>query len=121
VLAREILADLARRFGVTAPRLDRQALARLRAHSWPGNVRELRNVLERSLLLHHEGKFEVDLPRPPRPAPQSFEQAARQSIEAALFMSGGRIYGEAGAAALLGLKPTTLASKMKRLGLRPRR
>jgi transcriptional regulator with GAF, ATPase, and Fis domain len=116
-LARQILGDLARRFGVAEPALDRRALTRLRSHSWPGNVRELRNVLERSLLLQREGSFDVDLPSSPRAPAQSFEQSARQSIEAALLASGGRIYGNGGAAALLGLKPTTLASKMKRLGV----
>ncbi len=120
-LARQILSDLARRFGEPEPALDRRALARLGGYAWPGNVRELRNVLERSLLLRGQGTFEIDLPSLPRPTAHSFEQAARQSIEAALAASGGRVYGAGGAAALLGLKPTTLASKMKRLGVESRR
>jgi transcriptional regulator with GAF, ATPase, and Fis domain len=117
-LARHILAALARSFGQPMPRLDRPSLERLRAYSWPGNVRELENVLERSLILSKEGALVVDLPRPPaRVSPIRFDDAARKCIADALAASGGRIYGPAGAAAILGLKPTTLVSKMERLGL----
>jgi transcriptional regulator with GAF, ATPase, and Fis domain len=115
VLARRILGELA---GERAPRLDRRTIARLRAYTWPGNVRELRNVLERGLLLMEGGELRVDLPLERRADVTSFADTSRRCIEGALVASRGRIYGASGAAALLGLKPTTLASKMKRLGVR---
>jgi transcriptional regulator with GAF, ATPase, and Fis domain len=119
-LAREILARLSQRFGERPPALDVRTVKRLQAHAWPGNVRELENVIERSLILSRGGSLQVDLPAVARStaAPMRFEDAARRAIEDAIAASGGRIYGPSGAAAILGLKPTTLASKMKRLRIR---
>jgi formate hydrogenlyase transcriptional activator len=117
-LARQILGELSRAFGEEPRRLDLMTLKRLKSYDWPGNVRELENVLERSLILSRGGPLEVSLPssRTTRP-PVRFEDAARRCIADALATSGGRIYGPNGAAAILGLKPTTLVSKMQRLQL----
>jgi transcriptional regulator with GAF, ATPase, and Fis domain len=115
-LARHILDELSRAFGEPPPTLDRKAVTRLKAYAWPGNVRELENVLERSLILSRGGPLQIDLPSPPTTrSPVRFEEAARRCIADALAASGGRIYGPKGAAAILGLKPTTLVSKMQRL------
>lgn len=128
-LSARILERLAARMGRPRPRLKRAQLAQLRAYRWPGNVRELENVLERSLLLSPEGAaIELDLPRSRAggrvstrgSTDGSFDEGSRQCISDALVASGGRIYGSNGAAALLGLKPTTLVSKMERLGMRRR-
>jgi transcriptional regulator with GAF, ATPase, and Fis domain len=115
-LARQILDELSRAMGEEPPTLDRKTLTRLKAYAWPGNVRELENVFERSLILSRGGPLQVDLPslRVSR-SPVPFEHAARRCIEDALEAAGGRIYGPKGAAAILGLKPTTLVSKMERL------
>jgi transcriptional regulator of acetoin/glycerol metabolism len=91
-------------------------LARLEAHDWPGNVRELANVLETALIL---GDGALVLPegftrRAERPR---FESAIRETIERALRATRGKLYGPGGAAALLGLEPSTLQSKMKKLGI----
>jgi transcriptional regulator with GAF, ATPase, and Fis domain len=118
-LARHILGRLSQAFGEPPPALDRKTLKRLLSYAWPGNVRELENVLERSLILSRGGPLQVDLPSAPViRAPQRFEEAARRAIADAIAASGGRIYGPEGAAAILGLKPTTLVSKMQRLGVR---
>jgi transcriptional regulator with GAF, ATPase, and Fis domain len=115
-LARHILGELSRAFGEPQPTLERKALARLRANGWPGNVRELENVLERSLILSRGGPLQINLPSTPTTrSPVRFEDAARRCIADALAASGGRIYGREGAAAILGLKPTTLVSKMQKL------
>lgn len=106
-------------------------MRRLSAYDWPGNVRELQNVMERGIILARGGRVMIDLPHAERPAPARStpdrqpdletepERRARMkaSILAALEAAGGRVSGPGGAAERLGLKPTTLASRMKTLGL----
>jgi transcriptional regulator with GAF, ATPase, and Fis domain len=121
-LVRHILGELSRAFGEEPPALDTKTLKRLKAYAWPGNVRELENVLERSVILSRGGPLEVALPASPvMRSPVRFEDAARRCIADALATSGGRIYGPTGAAAILGLKPTTLVSKMQRLHVASKR
>src|SRR5262249_27682821 len=130
LLAEVLLEKLSHRHGRPPPRLTPELLRSLARHSWPGNVRELENLLERALILT---PAQEPLILPPdfmvqgRPAlretetieeaPTRYDQAVRQCIERALLACRGQIYGEAGAAALLGLKPTTLQSKMRKLGI----
>jgi transcriptional regulator with GAF, ATPase, and Fis domain len=120
---------------VPRPRLPRTTAEQLQDYDWPGNVRELQNVVERAVILSRGGplRFESLLseaaPEPrDRPrggaAPRTevdLKRAAREAIESALQEAGGRIYGPGGAAERLGLKPTTLASRIKTLGLQARR
>jgi transcriptional regulator with GAF, ATPase, and Fis domain len=113
----------------------------LQDYQWPGNVRELQNVLERAVILARFGQVtpaELALDEvsacahppsaeeaPARSAPTSepvnrvvsFSEAERRAIRRALETTGWRISGSGGAAELLGLKPTTLHAKMKRLGV----
>ncbi|NWJ42509.1 MAG: sigma 54-interacting transcriptional regulator [Geothrix sp.] len=91
---------------------------------WPGNIRELQNLVERSVILSpgpdlHVPMSEMVLPAESSPmtTAQTFEDLERQGILEALKASGGAVGGPDGAAARLGLKRTTLHSKMKRLGL----
>jgi len=120
------------------PRLGPGVVERLVAYHWPGNVRELQNVVERGVILTSGTLLDASLfPLPERTAPQScdnpearppqiakpgsnlirFTDAERQAIVRALELSGWRISGQAGAAEILGLKPTTLHAKMKKLGI----
>ncbi|MEW6256335.1 MAG: sigma 54-interacting transcriptional regulator [Pseudomonadota bacterium] len=106
-------------------------MRRLTAYDWPGNVRELQNVMERGIILARNGRVLIDLPTMDRPPPPPAalaippgleteeERRARlkASILAALAASGGKVSGPGGAAEQLGLKPTTLASRMKTLGI----
>ena len=127
-LALALLSELGRRTGKTARRLTPEALKRLVAHDWPGNVRELANVLERALLLApgpELGPEVIDLPGRRRREARYREgefptlaEATRQHIGRVLQTTRGRIYGPGGAAEILGLRPSTLQSKMKKLGLR---
>ena len=118
-LVTALVQELSATLATPAPALTRAVLARLAAHSWPGNVRELRNVLETALILG--GGDTLALPadfaaaRPPRA--ESFESAARTAIEDALRACRGKLYGPGGAAERLGLKPGTLQSKMRKLGI----
>jgi transcriptional regulator with GAF, ATPase, and Fis domain len=134
-LAQLFLQQSARKLGVPPPRLSPAQLKDLQAYDWPGNVRELQNVIERASIRSRNGHLDLGLrPAPktsarpagkteeaPRPVPASFgdlKQQERAFILEALEKTGGKIYGADGAAALLGLKPTTLSSKIHRMGLK---
>jgi PAS domain S-box-containing protein len=98
----------------------------LMRYDWPGNVRELRNVLERALILADGPVLTVDLPDSAGPSPAvrpdeaagELQDVERQHIFRVLAQTGWRIRGRHAAADVLGLKPTTLEARMKRLGIR---
>lgn len=119
------------------PRLTKAHILQLQQYDWPGNVRELRNVVERGVIASRGGELRLDLSgdladetpeayasrRPPVPSGEILPDAElkrleRQNILAALEQSRWKIYGPGGAAELLGVRPTTLASRIKRLRLR---
>jgi len=108
----------------------------LEQYDWPGNVRELAHVIERAVILTDGRQLRFDQaltlarPRPARGGsalvpsnPSSLLTDAdvrsleRENIQRAIARAGGKIYGRDGAAGLLGLKPTTLAYRMKALGI----
>jgi formate hydrogenlyase transcriptional activator len=98
------------------------SMAALLAYPWPGNVRELRNVIERAMILTRGPTLQIKLGQPTlRPqntnAQGTLEEAEREHILQALQRCGWRIRGSNAAAELLGIKPTTLESRMKKLGL----
>jgi len=119
------------------PRLTRAAVAKLQNYGWPGNVRELRNVIERAVILARGGPLQFDLPvtdsaPPPASSTQNssakaglqyfteaeMERRERENLVAVLETAGWKIKGADGAAELLGVKPTTLLSRMKKMGLK---
>jgi len=106
--------------------LGAEVLGRLCAYAWPGNVRELQNVIERAVILSPEGRFELGeiMAPPPGAGPKlegrSLEDVERQHILAVLEETGWRVSGDRGAAKILGLKRTTLESRMARLGIQRR-
>jgi transcriptional regulator with GAF, ATPase, and Fis domain len=133
-----LLQDLGRRMGRHGYTLSREGIAKLTAYHWPGNLRELANVLERAIILARErrlGPEALDLPQhnntntipsaestttaviPSPTAVQTLETLERAHIRRVLALTNGRIYGKAGAADLLGLKPSTLQSRMKKLDI----
>jgi formate hydrogenlyase transcriptional activator len=122
-LTRHLVERHARRMNRKPPIVGDDTLATLRAYPWPGNVRELENFLERALILSPPGELLLpELParrgHPPAvPPAASFDEGVRQLLQRALDAAGGKIYGAGGAAALLGLKPTTLQGKLRRHGL----
>jgi formate hydrogenlyase transcriptional activator len=125
-LVSSLVDQLSRKLGFPPPPVTRAVLAKLDAHDWPGNVRELMNVLEAALILG--GGRSLELPeelasraRPKRKDESGrprFESAIREAIEQSLRATRGKIYGSDGAASRLGLKPGTLQSKMRKLGIR---
>ncbi len=131
-IAGGVLESLAHRTGRGPWRLSKDAFERLCAHAWPGNVRELVNVLERAVILQPSGEIRPEhimvAPGAPAAAPTPahrteslppFDAMQREYFERALHQTGGKIYGTDGAAALVGMKPTTLQSRLKKLGLDP--
>ncbi len=128
-----LLEEQARRTGRRGMKVTPEGLARLAAYDWPGNIRELANALERATILSRKpelGAEAFDLPirvsgmkasveAPPlvEGAVPTLEEVQRQHILRVLTLTQGRIYGPGGAAALLGLKPSTLQSRMKKLGI----
>ena len=105
----------------------RPDMEKLQRYDWPGNVRELRNVVERAMILCNGPRLRIGPPAESLSGDGedqtvlSMDEVQRRHILKALEAAGGRIRGAGGAAELLGLKPTTLRSRMQRLGLDPRR
>ena len=109
--------------------IDKKTLELLRHYDWPGNIRELQNVIERSVIVSSGEVFAVDpawlstQPAQPRPRvtaparPPGEARAEREIIEAALAECRGRVAGSAGAAAKLGVPPSTLDHRIKALGI----
>jgi formate hydrogenlyase transcriptional activator len=96
------------------------SMAALLAYAWPGNIRELRNVIERAMILTRSPTLHIKLGHPtlrPQTAAATLEEAEREHILRALDRCGWRIRGANAAAELLGIKPTTLESRIKKLGL----
>jgi len=129
-LCEALLRELAKRTGRTGCSVTEAGFAKLRAHTWPGNVRELGNVLERATILSPARELSPDAldlpvpqgvvrtpPPPAAPALGTLEEVEAAHIRAVLRHTKGRLYGKDGAAERLGLKPSTLQSRMKKLGI----
>ena len=126
----------ARRIGKDIRSIDKKTLDRLQSYDWPGNIRELQNVIERSVILSSGDVFSVDelwlSTEISRPAPGLAAVAEginsegepwneRETIEVALAESRGRVSGTTGAAAKLGIPPSTLDHRIKILKINKRR
>jgi formate hydrogenlyase transcriptional activator len=125
LLATHFALEFARRMGKRVRGIDADAMARLMAYEWPGNVRELANVLERAVILCDgpsilEGHLGV-IGRDRREGGSfpTLEEVERQHIIRALAESGGVLAGPKGAAKLLGMRRSTLWSRMRKHGIRP--
>jgi PAS domain S-box-containing protein len=139
ILAAAFAQKFARRMGRTLEPLSEDCLRRLQAYNWPGNVRELQNIVERAVITSRDGRLNLD-----RALPESvnamasvpvdlaiaakrvrtakeLEDIEHQNLIAALESTDWKIAGSNGAAQLLGLKPTTLSSRMKALGIERKR
>jgi transcriptional regulator with GAF, ATPase, and Fis domain len=123
MLAWTFVREFSQAMGRSIERIADESMAALEAYPWPGNVRELRNVIERAMILARDTTLHVSLGRTPARspalhAPGSLEDAERAHILRALEQAGWRVRGAGGAAERLGLKPTTLESRIQKLGLR---
>ena len=113
--------EFAEKQNKTIEQIPRQAMDALQRYAWPGNVRELRNVIERAMILSPGPTLHVETPAsldPKASAGMTLEAVERRHIVAVLDQVDWRIRGEGGAAQRLGLKPSTLESRMRKLGIR---
>ena len=136
LLAKHFVEVSVKELGCAKPRLTRAGVAKLQSYDWPGNIRELSNVIERAVILARGGPLHFDLPvadSVPLPASAKpdhsnqpghevfteteMQQRERQNLIAALGQTGWKIRGADGTAELLGVKPTTLLARMKKMGL----
>ena len=138
LLAAHFLEKTARKLNLPQARLTQAHLAQFQNHDWPGNIRELQNTIERALILAQNGALWFDFPTvrktaaatvpaatsegagPEAPILSDVELRQREcdNILAALKKTNWKIHGPGGAAELLGLKPSTLISRIKKLGLK---
>jgi len=141
LLAKHFVELSAKDLKCTKPRLTRAAIAKLQNYEWPGNIRELRNVIERAVILARGGGLDFDLPitgpsaPTARPSAQSdastgsaaqpqflteaeLQRRERDNLVQVLEAANWKISGADGAAELLGVKPTTLLSRMDKWGLK---
>jgi transcriptional regulator with GAF, ATPase, and Fis domain len=130
-LAEDFLNRYARRYQRRVPKLSPKNKSWLKAYHWPGNVRELKNVIERVMILSSEEMPDlsmlelycqnlenVQLKRDPFSDHPSMDELQRRYISYILKFTNGKISGPKGAAGLLGMKRTTLHTRMKKLGIK---
>ena len=136
LLTRHFITLICNRLNRSVPNLTPANLKQLQAYDWPGNIRELQNVIERAIIVSKGNRLQFSLPdgggetastsclaadRDSKTTPfTETERLARDraNMLAALKLAGNKISGADGAAELLGIKPTTLASRMKALNIK---
>jgi formate hydrogenlyase transcriptional activator len=124
LLVQAFASEFSTKMGKNIRQIPRRITEALQLHDWPGNVRELRNVVEHAFIVSDGDVLNVSIPqeRPARTsAGTTLQEAEAGHITRALETCHWRVKGPAGAARLLGLKPPTLYSKMKKLGIQTRR
>lgn len=132
LLAEHFLTRFSRQIGHTKFKLTLANIQDLQRYSWPGNVRELQHELERACIVSDRGRLKFNHLRESETSSPPIQDATTEhrvltvaelrefeerNIRTALRQSNGKIYGDDGAAKLLGMKPTTLVSRIKALGI----
>ncbi|MEM1437223.1 MAG: sigma 54-interacting transcriptional regulator, partial [Pseudomonadota bacterium] len=130
-LAEHLIQEKARRLNLgRIPKLTPRAIDLLGRYAWPGNVRELENIIERAMIVSEGGELRIDgllnvegttapakKPRAVKQVTLTLDQVAAQHIRAVLEQTAGKVHGPDGAAQLLGINPSTLRSRMDKLGI----
>lgn len=112
---------LGRRMGKKITSIPRQTIDQLQLYAWPGNVRELSNIIERAMILTSGDKLNVEIPAVAPGTlspPMTLEESERAHILRVLDETGWRVRGARGAAEILAIKPTTLETRMAKLGIK---
>jgi len=114
------LEEFCSRMGKKITQVPKTTMEALQRHPWPGNVRELRNVIEHGAIITAGDTLRLSVlgDAAPTPAPQTLADAEREHILGALEATRWRIKGPNGAALRLGVNPSTLYSRMRKLGIR---
>jgi transcriptional regulator with GAF, ATPase, and Fis domain len=121
LLVQRLVDEFSRTFGKRIETIERETITALQRYSWPGNIRELRNVVERAMIVTTSRRLVIPLPESTSSAvarSPKLVDIEREHILAVLESSSWRIRGAGGAAARLGMKPTTLETRMAKLGLK---
>jgi PAS domain S-box-containing protein len=112
--------EFQKRMGKEIVSISKKSMEALQSYSWPGNVRELRNVIEHAMIVSNDKTLVIQAPKLPSsetPDARNLEDMERRHIVRVLERNGWRVGGKGGAAEVLGLKRSTLYSKMKKLGV----
>ncbi|MFQ6108382.1 MAG: sigma 54-interacting transcriptional regulator [Candidatus Aminicenantales bacterium] len=125
LLTAYFLDTYGRKLGKKVMKISDETMDLFSKYSWPGNVRELQNVIEHGLILSREKYLEIPRAYFAQPEEKTTEgkllplhEYEKRYISSVLKKTRGVIYGPKGAASILGLKPSTLQSRMKKLGIR---
>ena len=123
LLVWQLVSEFSQKMGRKFNTIASQDMAMLEAYSWPGNVRELRNVIERAMITSVGNILDLsqlDLPQShaSHPSVMTLEEVERRHIQETLITTHGKIKGKGGAAELLGLNPSTLYSRMRKLAIK---
>ena len=131
ILVEYFVKRFAEKMGKRIRQIDTHTLELCQRYAWPGNIRELQNIVERSVILCSGGTFSIDetwlanratvRPDATSPLPDALQDQEKEMIEDALAKSRGTVAGPRGAAAKLGIPPSTLESKIKQLKIEKRR
>jgi DNA-binding NtrC family response regulator len=114
------IREFQKKMGKKIENISKKAMEELKSYSWPGNVRELRNVIEHAMIVSSDKTLVVHAPKPASsetPDVPNLEDMERRHIVSVLERNGWRVGGKRGAAEILGLKRSTLYSRMKKLGI----
>jgi transcriptional regulator with GAF, ATPase, and Fis domain len=120
LLVWSFVEEFSKRFGKRIDAIPPENMAALQQYNWPGNIREVRNVVERAMIVATGTDLTIALPAASGPADKRSARLAdveKEHIRGVLESAGWRIRGLGGAAERLGLKPTTLETRMAKLGL----
>ncbi len=123
LLVQYFVRKFATSFGRKITKIPERMMTALQRYPWPGNIRELEHVIERAVILSEGPELEpIDWLSPSaakagQGKPLTLDEVERQHILDVLEQTSWRVSGEKGAAAILGLKPTTLEARMKKLGI----
>ncbi len=114
------LNEFVDKMGKKINKVTKRDMEALQRYSWPGNIRELRNVIERAVIVSSGDTLQAQVPDDPRKgllSAKTLEEIEYQHINDVLRQTGGRIKGISGAARMLGLNPSTLYSRIQKLGI----
>ena len=105
--------------GKKIERITMQTIDLMQTYSWPGNIRELKNIVERAMILNTDSVLHIDHLEPEEPIdlPMTLEDVSRHHLLKVLKSTGWRVSGKNGAAKILGLKRTTLLTKMEKFNI----
>jgi transcriptional regulator with GAF, ATPase, and Fis domain len=121
LLVRAVVKEFQKKMGKEIESIPKKTMAALQSYSWPGNVRELRNLVEHAMILSRGRTLDIEVPK--RAFSETLmagnlEDVERMHVRAVLEKTRWRVSGPGSASEILGLKRTTLLSKMKKLGIR---